>query len=399
MADAGVVSRARWTPGTDDLAALGRALGARARARPSARGAAPPTGSGARPPCSSSRTTRTIWWRWPAASGRPATVPVLVLGQGLQPAGGRRAASPAGRLPRGRLRRRCRSTGHHGAGRGGASASRCWPAGPRPPGSRGLEWAVGVPGSVGGAVADERRGPRVGHRRHPGRLPVGRPDHGRRCRVSRPERLAFGYRHTGAGRHRGGGGRRPSRSSPATRDRGQGDHRRDRALAAGQPARGQQRRVGVHQPAGRLGRAADRRLRVEGPPDRHAPRCRPSTPTSSRPTRAARPTTCAGSSTTCRRRWPPPPASTLRTEVRMVGFPTTAGPGAPDDAVPDPTDGRRRARRSTPGSASAGWPSRAAGAAVGCGGWPAAPGLGGGRGGGGGSLLHTAVVRAPGWSP
>ena len=46
-------------------------------------------------------------------------------------------------------------------------------------------------------------------------------------------------------------------------------------------------------PPRRLGRATRRPRRVQGAAHRHAPRCRPSTPTSSRPTTAARPTTCS----------------------------------------------------------------------------------------------------------
>ena len=49
-------------------------------------------------------------------------------------------------------------------------------------GLTGLEWAVGVPGSVGRRGADERRRPRIGHRGRPRAVPMARPGPRRRRR-------------------------------------------------------------------------------------------------------------------------------------------------------------------------------------------------------------------------
>ena len=176
----------------------------------------------------------------------------------------------------------------------GAAALRCrsWPAGPRPPGSPASSGPSGVPGSVGGAVrmnagghgsdmaaclvgvrvVDLRtRGGWMGARRRPRpRL----PPLGGRARTSSSLAAELGAR---AGRL----GPRQRRA------------RRDRGLAARQPARRPQRRLGVHQPARRLGRPADRRGRAARACGSARRRCPPSTPTSSRPTRAAGPTTSA----------------------------------------------------------------------------------------------------------
>ena len=250
-------------------------------------------------------------------------------------------ASPGWWSPSGPASRRLSIDGAHGAGR-----SRAQPPGPGPPhrGRRAPRPGVGGRGAgLGrGRHPDERRRPRLGHRGHPGRLPVGGPDLGRGATRRRPSGSASP---TGtptvaatdvvvAGVHR-------ARARPTRR--GQGGHRRDRALAAGQPARGQQCRIGLHQPAGRLGRPADRGLRAEGLPDRDRPRSRPSTPTSSRPTRTARPTTCAGSSPTCSRRWPRPPA--CPSAPRCAWSDSTESPGrdrcGDDPSDPAPTVGRR----------------------------------------------------------
>ena len=154
---------------------------------------------------------------------------------------------------------------------------------------------------------------------------------------------------------RGGGGRPlPAR---AGRPRGRcGRDRRDRAVAAGQNQPGGSAtpdRCSPTRPATRpagSSTAAGSRAIGSAPP-----RCRPSTPTSSRPTPTARPTTCAGSSSRCAARWPPPAASTLATEVRMVGFePTPDGAGGARRARPmtGPTPGRGHRSAHPPAPAS-----------------------------------------------
>ena len=177
----------------------------------------PPTGSGARPPCSWSRTTRRSCWRWPGALAGPAR-PGAGGGQGLQPAGGRPGLRRAGGLPRARLRRACPSTGT--TVRAGAALS--LPVLARrtaAAGLHGLEWAVGVPGSVGGAVrmnagghGSDTAATLVAYRwvdLASGAVRRGRP----------AERLELRLPALRAGRHRGGGGRRPPSSSPGTRRR------------------------------------------------------------------------------------------------------------------------------------------------------------------------------------
>ena len=77
-----------------------------------------------------------------------------------------------------------------------------------------------------------------------------------------------------------------SRWPPGDRGRGEAEIAEIVRWRREQPARRPERRVGVHQPRRRLGRPAHRRRRGQGPAARDAPRCRPSTPTSSRPTRA-----------------------------------------------------------------------------------------------------------------
>ena len=109
--------------------------------------------------------------------------------------------------------------------------------------------------------------PRLGHGRHPGRIPRGSTWPPASAGRSPAGRLRPAYRtttltasdvvvsgHVPAGT--GGPGR------------GRGRHRRDRPVAAGQPARRGQRRIGLHQPARGLGRPPDRRVRAQGPADR-----------------------------------------------------------------------------------------------------------------------------------
>ena len=223
-------------------------------------------------------------------------------------------------------------------------------------GLTGFEWAVGVPGSIGGAVrmnagghgsdmaAVARRGPRRrpahrggwmgGRRRPPPRLPhlVGGPAPGRAVRPSSPWR-------------------------PATSSRGTAELAEIVRLAAGQPARRAQRRLGVHQPAGRLGRSPHRRRRRQGPARSARPRCRPSTPTSSRPTTAGGPTTCcalmargagAGARPRGRRAAPRDPAGRLRprpsTRDRGLSVSSPRRRARPRPR-PAPIDPRIRARR------------------------------------------------------
>ena len=138
-------------------------------------------------------------------------------------------------------------------------------------GLTGMEWAVGIPGSIGGAV----------------RMNAG--GHGadisatlRRCRslelttgrlVERGgDELAFGYRRSAIT----SGDVVISADfllAPGRPGELGGDHPRDRALEARASTRWSERRLRVHQsrgqPAPRLGRLAGRGLRAQGVPARH----------------------------------------------------------------------------------------------------------------------------------
>ena len=259
----------------------------------------PPTGWAGRPALFVEAETRTdLLAVRRALAGQP--VPVLVLGQGLEPAGGRRRLRRPGGPPGRRL---CRDRAVRAAGTGGApwcgpAAAPALPgAGPADasrPGLTGLEWAVGVPGSVGGAVRMNAGGHGVGHRRLPGAATAGSTWPHEAGGEDGPGRLAFGYRTSPLLATEvvvwAEFGLRPGDPVEA----GRAAAGRDRAVAAGAPARGQQRRLGLHQPARRLGRAAGGGGRAEGPAPGDRPGSRPSTPTSSRPTTGARPTTCGG---------------------------------------------------------------------------------------------------------
>ena len=207
-------------------------------------------GSAARP---------TLARRRPAWS-REHVPPLLRRRAGLQPARGRRrvrrawascstASSSTVDLDAGR---RARS----GPGGGGAAA-RCSPAGAAGAGRAGLEFFVGIPGSVGGAV----RMNAGGHGRETAEVLVAARDVvdlGRagaatgRATVGRP-RLRLPP--LGARRRRGRDRRRASRVGAGRAEACEARDRRDRALAARAPARRRERGLGVPQPAGRLRRA------------------------------------------------------------------------------------------------------------------------------------------------
>ena len=131
----------------------------------------------------------------------------------------------------------------------------------------GLEFFVGIPGSVGGAVRMNAGGHGARHR--------GRPRHARVCSTRRRRGPRGRDRPTSAsatGVRRSG--RVPSssvRRSPGTRPtppRVRRAHRRDRALAPGAPARRPERGLGVHQPTGRRRRAPHRSGGLQGPAHR-----------------------------------------------------------------------------------------------------------------------------------
>ena len=151
--------------------------------------------------------------------------------------------------------------------------SRCSPAGRRRPGVGGLEFFVGIPGSVGGAVRMNAGGHGAtpttcsSHARVGSISPTARPAR------SRSTELGLGYRRSALGAACGRARRdvrRPTRRPGGVRR----THRRDRALAPGAPARRPERGLGVHQPAGRRGRPPHRGVRLQGPADRRRRRVR-----------------------------------------------------------------------------------------------------------------------------
>ena len=123
-----------------------------------------------------------------------------------------------------------------------------------------------------------------------------------------------------------------SRLAPGDRAASEARDRRDRALAARAPARRPERRLGVRQPGARSSCRPARSSTASGCAGCASARpqvSRRSTPTSSRPTRAAAPTTCAPSWTRCGRGCSTERGIALRSEIRLVGF------DAHDDGIAD----------------------------------------------------------------
>ena len=148
----------------------------------------------------------------------------------------------------------------------GACRCRCSPGARRPPASTGFEWAVGVPGSIGGAVrmnagghgsdmaaclARRRTCFDLRHRRRSRRLPAGDARSAVPRLGPRPTPTSCVERAICA--------RAAVTAAPSeARDR------RDRALAAGAPAGRAERRLGVRQPGAGRGRAGEPRSTGSG---------------------------------------------------------------------------------------------------------------------------------------
>ena len=270
----------------------------------------------------------------------------------LEPARRRRAGSPGSAVVLDgdfETRRPRRRPGHR-CGPAARSRSRCSPRRTAAAGRTGLEFFVGIPGSVGGAVrmnagghgretADvlvERRGRRP-------RRPAATP------RRRAPPTLGFGYRRSALGADRDRDRRRPSGSAAAT-------------AAAARPTiaeivrwRREHQPGGANagsvfaQPAGRLRRAAHRRRSASRACGSAGRSSRRSTPTSSRPSRAPPPTTCAA----LVRRGAAPGARRDRDrrstpELRMVGFDDADREHADRASRAASTPAARRARRRRP---------------------------------------------------
>ncbi len=143
-------------------------------------------------------------------------------------------------------------------------------------GLRGFEWAVGVPGSVGGAVRMNAGGHGSDMAAVLERVRVMDLESGEDVVVPATE-LDLGYRRSALtatdvvvwaelGLRRGDAAEAEEEIAAIVRWR-----------RANQPG-GPERRVGVHQPGRRLGRTARRRHRAEGLPRRHRSACPRSTP-------------------------------------------------------------------------------------------------------------------------
>ena len=208
-----------------------------------------------------------------------------------------------------------------GRGAGGRRAwrCRCWPAGWPTPGGRGLSWAVGVPGSVGGAVRMNAGGHGSDMASCLRPLQLGRPlQRRRRHRRRRPPGLRLPLL-------LGDGGRSWwwRRSSPSRRDRSTEEQAAVAAIVRWrrehQPGGSNAGSVFTN-PEGDSAGTADRGGRVEGVPPGHGARVG-----------EARQLHSGGQGRPGRRRaradgarapawWPSAAGWRLRAEVRLLGF-------------------------------------------------------------------------------
>ena len=188
----------------------------------------------------------------------------------------------------------------------------------REAGIGGLEFFVGIPGSVGGAVRMNAGG--HGAQTADVVLSPGSSTSATASPANRtPGQLGLGYRTSALGR---------AIVVVAARFAGRADdptacaraHRRDRPLAARAPARRAERGIGVHEPARRLGRPAHRGVRAARACASGARWCRRSTPTSSSPIPARAPPTCSSSWGSCSRRVEAATGVRLEPELHLVGF-------------------------------------------------------------------------------
>ena len=194
---------------------------------------------------------------------------------------------------------------------------------------------------------DERRWPRLGHCGHARRLPVGGPGLGDGARIAGRRARASA---TGTPRSppptwscpastSSSPGTRPRARRPSTRSSGGGG---PTSRAAATPARCSPTRRATR-PAGSSTRCGLKGFRLG------TAEVSPGTPTSSRPTRGDRPTTCSALIDHVRSVVAEATGVTLRTEVRLVGSPeptwvppATRIPEGPDDAAGSASIGRGR---------------------------------------------------------
>ena len=190
----------------------------------------------------------------PSARPRPGRLPVLVVGRGsnllVADTGFPGIAVSAGRLADEiEVRRRA----HVVPPAGGAVALPTLARRTAAAGLTGFEWAVGVPGSIGGAVRMNAGGHGSDMAACLRRRRRGRPARGRAGAGPWPvERLGLRFRGSDLADHQVvvAARARPARRRPSGR---RGGDRRDRPLASGAPARRPERRLGVRQPRPRRG--------------------------------------------------------------------------------------------------------------------------------------------------
>ena len=161
-------------------------------------------------------------------------------------------------------------------------------------GLTGFEWAVGVPGSIGGAVRMNAGGHGVGHGRDRFAASASSTSAPGKMARWRHRRLDLGYRSSAV--------RDAMVVTEATlalavgdRRRGTGDAVRDRRMATGEPTGWAERRVGVHEPPGRLGRSSHRGVGMQGPAHRDRRDVDEARELHPGGRRAGRPTTCSRS--------------------------------------------------------------------------------------------------------
>ena len=250
---------------------------------------------GSAPRWSSRRPTRASSLIGGRRRARDAGVPVLVVGRGSNLLVADAGFAGLAVVLRDAVRQRSTIDGDRVVRAGGGASLPVVARRTAAAGLTGLEWAVGVPGQRRRRGAHERRRARLGHRRRP------RAGPGRRARgpgedalACPPSELDLGYRHSDLGARRRRRRRRAARPAPATAGAAEAliaDIVRWRR--ANQPGGQNAGSVFTNPPGDAAGRLIDRPASRACASAR--PRCRPSTPTSSRPTRAARPTTCSPS--------------------------------------------------------------------------------------------------------
>ena len=257
------------------------------------------------------------------ARRRSPTSPVLVIGRGsnlLDRRRGLRRASRSCSAASSSASRSIPAAPRVDGGRRGRAA-RCSPARRPRPGIGGLEFYVGIPGSVGGAVRMNAGGhgaqtERRARRRRGCSICATAPT----ARSTGSTTLGLGYRHSALGPREVVRRRRRSRAAPTiprpARARIDEIVRWRREHQPGGQNAGS---VFTNPPGDAAGRLIDA-CGLQGSAGRAESSCRRSTPTSSWPSPARAPTTCSRSCGWCRTRVEAATGVRLEPELQLVGF-------------------------------------------------------------------------------